>query len=145
MSRKEFVNLIESNIWMSDKLANKLKIEPSETTGMPRQQMSILVRLYKAGRAKLKDIALREHVSAPNLCATFRKLERDGFVSRVIDDDDRRNTWYAVTESGAKLAKQALSIFQRNVERVFAGISPSDETELTNALRTINRILTNME
>ena len=67
MARKEFVKLMEQNIWTLDKIADKLCLDRVDTTGYPRQQMSILVRLHNGGRAKLKDIARREHVSAPNL------------------------------------------------------------------------------
>ena len=93
MARKEFVSLLEDNIWTLDKLSDKLQLDRAGSTGYPRQMVSILVRLHLGGRAKLKDIARREHVSAPNLCAAFRKLERDGLVLRTTDDDDRRNTW----------------------------------------------------
>ncbi|MBO5833674.1 MAG: MarR family transcriptional regulator [Alphaproteobacteria bacterium] len=136
---------MEENIWTLDKIADKLRLERADTTGYPRQLMSILVRLHNGGRARLKDIARREHVSAPNLCAAFRKLEHDGLVIRTIDEDDRRNTWYAVSESGAQLAKRAMDLFRVGIERVFSGISREDEVRLTEALRTMHEIVKNVE
>ena len=145
MSRKEFVRLMESNIWMLDKYADKLRVDQAYLSGFPRQQMSILVRLHQGGRALLKDIARREFVSAPNLCAVFRKLEADGLVLRVVDENDRRNTWYSVTPRGAEIAENALETFRNGVEKMFSGISKQDEVELTTALKTMNKILSNME
>ncbi len=145
MARKEFISLLESNIWTLDKLADQLKINPAEMTGYPRQLMSILVRLHQGGRARLKDIARREHVSAPNLCAAFRKLERDGLVLRVIDDNDRRNTWYSVTDDGAQLAIRAMALFRSSIEKMFANISHEDEVRLTDALKIMKSVLNNME
>ena len=145
MARKEFVKLMEQNIWTLDKIADKLRLGRVDTTGYPRQQMSILVRLHNGGRAKLKDIARREHVSAPNLCAAFRKLEKDGLVIRTADEDDRRNTWYCVSESGAELAMRAMELFRTGVEKVFANISREDEMRLTQALRTMQDILKKVE
>ena len=145
MSRKEFVQLMESNIWLLDKYADKLRTSQSHLSGFPRQQMSILVRLHQGGRALLKDIARREFVSAPNLCAVFRKLEADGLVSRLVDENDRRNTWYAVTERGAELAVGAMETFRNGVEQMFSGLSKEDEVELTKALKTMNKILAKME
>lgn len=145
MSRKEFVRLMEDNIWTLDKLADKLNLGRVEATGYPRQLMSILVRLHTGGRAKLKDIARREHVSAPNLCAAFRKLERDGLVIRSIDEDDRRNTWYCVSPSGAELATRAMNLFRAGMEKMFSGISRADEERLTAALRTLSEVLKNVE
>ena len=145
MARKEFVRLMEENIWTLDKIADKLRLDRVDTTGYPRQLMSILVRLHNGGRARLKDIARREHVSAPNLCAVFRKLEADGLVLRTIDEDDRRNTWYCVSESGADLARVAMDLFRSGIERVFANVSREDEARLTQALRTMHEILKKVE
>ena len=145
MARKEFVRLMEENIWMLDRIADKLRLERVDSTGYPRQMMSILVRLHNGGRARLKDIARREHVSAPNLCATFRKLEADGLVVRVVDENDRRNTWYGVSDAGAKLATVAMDMFRTGIERVFAELSREDEARLTDALRTMQNIIKKVE
>ena len=145
MSRKEFIRLMESNIWLLDKYADKLRLDQAQVSGFPRQQMSILVRLHRGGRALLKDIARREFVSAPNLCAVFRKLESDGLVLRVVDENDRRNTWYSVTERGAELAETAMETFRNGVEKMFAALSKEQEAELTAALKTMNKIIMNME
>ena len=145
MARKEFVSLLENNIWTLDRLADKLHLDRVVMTGYPRQLLSILVRLHNGGRAKLKDIARREHVSTPNLCAAFRKLERDGLVVRTTDEDDRRNTWYNVSPAGAELAIRAMDLFRDGAEKIFANISKDDEKRLTNALRTLKEVLNNVE
>lgn len=145
MAHKEFVKLFESNILLFDKLADKLKREPSFLAGYPRQQLSILVRLHIGGPARLKDIVRREMVTTPNLCAAFRKLERDGFVLRKIDEQDRRNTWYSVTKAGEQVAAQAMDAMRNAIDRLFSKLSREDESALTNAMKTINNILTRME
>ena len=145
MARKEFVRLMEENIWTLDRIADRIRMGRVETTGYPRQLMSILVRLHNGGRARLKDIARRERVSAPNLCAAFRRLEADGLVVRSVDENDRRNTWYCVSESGAQLAAVAMDMFRAGMERVFAGISRADEVRLVDALRTMRDVLKNVE
>lgn len=145
MAHKEFVKLFESNILLFDKLADRLKRAPSVLSGFPRQQLSILVRLHLGGPALLKDIARREMVTTPNLCAAFRKLERDGLVLRRIDENDRRNTWYSVTERGEKIASQAMDAMRNAIDNLFAKISKTDEVALTGAMKTINSILACME
>lgn len=145
MARKEFIRLLESNILALDKLAERLRKEPLDAGIYPKNQMTVLVRLHMGGRARLKDIARRELVPTPNLCATFRKLERDGMVTRTIDENDRRNTWYECTVTGAKLAEKALDGFRNALTRMFENITPEDEVSLTGALKTMNSILVKME
>lgn len=145
MARKEFVKLMEENILILDRLADKLRLDPSTLSGYPRNQMVVLVRLYMGGRARLKDIARREGVSAPNLCASFRKLERDGLVLRVTDEHDRRNVYYSVTDAGRDLAMQAMDTFRCGIDKMFSCVQHDDEDALTAALKTINSILKKME
>lgn len=145
MARKEFIRLLESNILALDKLAERLRKEPLDAGIYPKNQMTVLVRLHMGGRARLKDIARRELVPTPNLCATFRKLERDGMVARTIDENDRRNTWYECTAMGGKLAERALDGFRNALTRMFENITPEDEVSLTSALKTMNSILVKME
>ena len=145
MARKEFVRLMEENIWILDKIADKAHMERAETADYSRQMMSILVRLHNGGRARLKDIARREHVSAPNLCAAFRKLEADGMVVRTIDENDRRNTWYCVSSAGADKACAAMNVFRNGIEHVFSSLTREDEARLTDALRTIRDVIKKVE
>lgn len=145
MARKEFVKLMEENVLILDRLADRLRLDPSTLSGYPRNQMAVLVRLYMGGRARLKDIARREGVSAPNLCASFRKLERDGLVLRMADERDRRNVYYSVTDAGRELASQVMENFRHGIDKMFSGVQRSDEDALTAALKTINGILKKME
>jgi len=144
VSKKEFVSLIEMNMRAIDRMSDKLKAR-AHTIGYSRHQIQIIVRLHLAGRSKLKDMAQREMMPTSNLCAIFRKLEKDGLVLREIDKSDRRNTWYFVSPKGAKLAEQALDLLSERIAEFFSGISREDETRLTVALKTINKILIQME
>lgn len=145
MPRKDFIHLMEDNIITLDRLAGKMRIEPTQLSGYPRQLLRILVRVYMGGRGRLKDIARREMVSAPNLCAAFRKLERDGLLVREIDENDRRNVWYAVTPKGEKVAVTAMENFQSHIEQLFSNLPAADEAKLTSALRTLKEVLQKME
>ena len=145
MARKEFVRLMEENVLILDRLADRLRLSPEHVSGYPRNQMRVLVRLWLGGRARLKDIARRECLSAPNLCASFRKLERDGLVLREADDTDRRNVWYSVTDTGRDLAMQVMENFRFGIDKMFSTLSRTEEANLTAALKTINGILKNME
>ena len=106
MSRQEFINLIEENGLIVERLLSRIHQYPSQTIGYSRQQLIVLVDLMVVGKSKLKEIARRQGMPTPNLCIMFRKLESEGLVSRTIDASDRRNTWYSLTARGNKIATQ---------------------------------------
>jgi len=144
MSKKELVSLIEMNMRAVDRMSDRLKAR-AEAIGYSRHQIQIIVRLYLSGRSKLKDMAQREMMPTSNLCAIFRRLEKDGLIQREIDKSDRRNTWYFVSPKGAKLAERAMDLLRERITEFFSGISREDETRLTEAMKTINNLLKKME
>lgn len=145
MARKEFIQLMKDNIIIGDRLANRLKCDFSKISDYSTKQIMLLMRLYLGGRSLLKDIAMREVISTPNLCAAFRVLEGDGLVLHTVDENDRRNTWYEITDAGAEIAKQALDILGCAIENLTSSLSREDEAELTRCMRTMNSILSKLE
>ncbi|MDR1338350.1 MAG: MarR family transcriptional regulator [Rickettsiales bacterium] len=145
MPQKEFVRLIEENLHILGRLGDRLKAEHSLSPLYSGQQLATIMRLHLGGPAKLKDIARREGLTAPNLCATFRKLEAEGMVKRKIDEMDRRNTWYAVTPAGEDVARRAMEKLRAGINAFFHDISRDDEQMLTSALRAMNDVFKRME
>lgn len=143
--KRELVSLLEKNILLFAKLSERINRNLIDFGEYSRQQVQFLVHLYITGRTRLKDLATREFLPAPNLCAAFRKMERDGLVLRAVDENDRRNTWYSVTERGADIAKQFVEMFRTAIATLFKDIDKNDEDELIKAFKSINDILTKME
>ena len=145
MIRKELVSLLEKNILLFAKLSERINRDMINFGDYSRQQAQFLIRLYLGGRVRLKDLAAREFLPAPNLCAAFRKMEHDGLVLRTVDEDDRRNTWYSVTESGAAVATKFIDMFHNAIATIFKDIDKNDEDELIKSFKTMNGILMKME
>lgn len=146
MSKREFLRLMEDNFIILDRMGDRMRMLPAMAGGVyPRQLTSVLVRLHRGGRARLKDIARREGMSTANLCAAFRRLEQDGMVVRSVDTDDRRNMWYDVTDAGAELASAAVARFRGAMADLFAGVSDADVAAMTESLKTMNAILKKLE
>ena len=103
------------------------------------------MRLYLAGKIKLKDFANREVISTANLCSVFRKLEADKLVVRSIDSDDHRDTWYEVTKSGKLLAEKLIDKFMKGIESLCKALPEEDEDALAETVRTMNGLLKKLE
>lgn len=146
MLKKEFIFLIEECLLSLDRITSRLNLSNSiSSSKYSRQQLTVLCRLHIGGRAKLKDIAIREYVTTPNLCATFRKLESENLVLRQVDENDRRNTWYCVTELGSRFARYIINRTRIRIENLFSSLDGKDEKSLTDSLIVIRDILKKTE
>ena len=145
MTHAEITNLMAENMRMISRLSSKLQLIFEETNKASRQQISVLVRLYLAGKIKLKDFAALELISTANLCSVFRKLESEKLVARSVDEKDHRDTWYEVTKSGKAVAEKMLDKFMVGLESIFKVLPEEDEDKLAEIMRTVNSILKKVE
>ena len=145
MTHAEVTNLMAENMRIMGRLSSRLNPVFEEISKNTRQQMSVLVRLYLAGKIKLKDFANREVISTANLCSVFKKLEQDKLVMRSVDANDHRDTWYEVTKSGKALAEKLIDRFMVALESLCKVLPPQDEDALAETVRVMNGILKKME
>ena len=145
MTHNEVTELMAENMRIMGRLSSKLQPLLEDNSRYSRQQMSVLVRLYLAGKIKLKDFANREVISTANLCAVFRKLEQDKLVVRYVDEQDHRDTWYEVSKSGKTLSEKLIDKFMQGLESLCKVLPEEDEDKLAETVKTINGILKKME
>ncbi|MBR3148086.1 MAG: MarR family transcriptional regulator [Alphaproteobacteria bacterium] len=145
MTHNEVTELMAENMRIMGRLSSRLQPSLEEKSKYSRQQLSVLGRLYLAGKIKLKDFANREVISTANLCSVFRKLEQDKLVVRSVDENDHRDTWYEVTKSGKVLAEKLIDDFMRSLESLCKVLPEEDEDRLADTVKTINEILKKME
>jgi len=145
MTHNEVTNLMAENMRILGRLSSRLQPVWGTTSKQSRQQMSVLVRLYLAGKIKLKDFANREVISTANLCSVFRKLESEKLVVRTIDENDHRDMWYEVTKSGKALAEKMIDKFMSALESLCKVLPDEDEDKLAETVKTMNNILKKME
>jgi len=143
--QKELGQIMAENLRIMERLSGRLHTNSTLLKQYSKQQMSVLIRVYLSGKSKLKDIAAREYISTANLCIMFRKLEQSGLVLRVVDEKDRRDTWYSVTTYGKNIAEKFLQDFLLSIENLFEHLSKDDEKLLINATKTINGLLKKVE
>ena len=145
MSKKEYINLIAENGMIMERMLARINQLPSQSIGYSRQQLGLLVGLMASGKSKLKEIAHRNGMPTPNLCIMFRKLESDGLVMRMVDDEDRRNTLYSLTPRGKKIVNQFRDAVMDTIEFFCRNLTIADEKKLTEYLFGINKILKRVE
>ena len=145
MTHAEVTELMAENMRIMGRFSSRLQPVWGVASKQSRQQMFILMRLYLAGKIKLKDFAAREFISTANLCSVFRKLEADKLVIRTIDENDHRDMWYEVTKSGRALAEKLIDKFMQGLEGLCKVLPSEDEDKLAETVKTMNGILKKME
>ena len=102
-------------------------------------QFYVLATIGYAGGLPFGEIGAKMMVTVSNLTGIVDRLEEKKLVVRQRDAHDRRVVHVVLTEKGAKIYKSTIPLFDKSVEKIFAGLSKSDQKDLAALLRRLNQ------
>lgn len=89
------------------RLARRLRCARAADS-MSDAQLAVLADLRMNGRRTISTLAERERVTAPSMTNTINGLEEQGYVTRAVDEDDRRRVQVEITDAGAELVVETV-------------------------------------
>ncbi|MGN0243409.1 MAG: MarR family winged helix-turn-helix transcriptional regulator [Lachnospiraceae bacterium] len=106
-------------------------------------QHRILMMIAKHPSATQKDIAMELEVSPANVATLMKKLERNGYLMRIVDAEDNRCNQVSLTAKGCEVVKKSREIFGKVDEKMYAGLTEVQIQQLYEILKKMNDNLTN--
>jgi DNA-binding MarR family transcriptional regulator len=81
----------------------------SAAHGLSVKEFDVLITLFNApdGQLRMAELAEKVVLSPSGVTHLVTRLERDGLVQRVVDDDDRRSYFAALTDAGQERLRDA--------------------------------------
>lgn len=106
------------------------------TEGVMNQQAARLLMAHLAvlGAASQLTLAEKTHFSTPTVSILLRKMEKEGYVTRVPRTDDRRVMQVSLTEKGLAFDREHVGRIMENDRRAMAGFTPEEEATLVALL-----------
>ena len=92
-----------------------------------------------------RELAGRMFIEAPTLVAHLDRLERDGFVERRRDADDRRVVRVAITPAGRRLRDQLRRVAEKCDAEIRSVLSENEQRVLERALGRLHTYFTTPE
>ena len=102
----------------------------------------ILAVLYANNKTTMKDIADKIHRTRPTVTVLVDKLEKLGYVKRVISDKDSRYTFIELTQKGQDFKPIFEKISNNLNEKLYKNISEKEYQMLENLL---DKVLKNIK
>ncbi|PJJ28574.1 MarR family winged helix-turn-helix transcriptional regulator [Lacrimispora celerecrescens] len=108
------------------KLHRYILDERLKETGVYRSQHQILMMLADHSNVSQKEIAERLYVSTATIAVSVKKLEKGGYITRVVDQEDNRMNKLCLTEKGKHTVKHSREFFHNVEERMFRDFSADE-------------------
>ena len=103
-------------------------------------QFSVLETLYSKGELRIQDLIDSMLATSGNMTVVIKNMERDGWISRSCDPNDRRSFLIQRTDQGEKQIEAVLPEHIANIRHMTALLSQNDQEELVRLLKTFKKL-----
>ena len=103
---------------------------------MVRERVLSIIEGHEEG-IRQKEIAEELHVNPSSMSELIDKLEKDGYVKRQVDPNDKRATRIHLTELGAARAAEVEDERQEKLEAYFKPLSTEEREQLLALLQKL--------
>ena len=113
-------------------ITDELKKNGAE--GLVPSHGDILACLYKQDKISMKDIADKIHRTRPTVTVLVDKLEKFGFVERIVSDKDNRYTYISLTKKGNEFKQSFEKISNDLNNMLYKNLTDKEAETLDNLL-----------
>lgn len=82
------------------------------------------------GKVKVSQVVRSMGCPPPAVSRGLRSLDNKGYITRTVDETDRRNTFVALTEEGKEALTEANSIIEEFADAVFSNMGEDNMEKL---------------
>ena len=100
-------------------------------------QFRALVMIRRWGPQSGRELARKLHVTPGTLVPLIDRLEEQGYVRRVPDQEDRRLTWIELTPRADRLFRRLWGVGAGRIAAAIAQLVPKDRAELRRLLQRV--------
>jgi DNA-binding MarR family transcriptional regulator len=109
--------------------------------GLTPSQSSALASVATLGSPTLGALATRESVQPPSMTRVVVALEALGYVSRVIDPDDRRVARLTITDAGLAVLEHNRSVKNAFLAQQLHRLTPDEQLSLADLTVLLERLV----
>lgn len=102
--------------------------------GAPMLLMSLLGAEQKGVPLSQRELARLLRLSPPTVAVSLKPLERNGYVTRTVDERDARRNLVQLTDKGRRAVGLCGESFRAVDEQMLAGFTPAEKEQLSGFL-----------
>ena len=121
--------------------ARMVKENPPKQTGMTLYDCAVLMVIGQFTPVNSRELSKRMDVSASTISVYVRRLTQKGLVRIERDQDDRRNWWLHLTETGQFAYGQIVDGTVRYTRDFLASLSDAEQQTLHDLLQKASHML----
>lgn len=115
------------------------------STGVYRSQHQMLMNLGKNPDCSQNELAARLDITPAAVTTTIKKLEKSGYITRIVCEEDNRVNKLSVTSKGQEIIAESIIIFDEVEKQAFEGFSKEEILQFEDFVKRIRMNLEAIE
>ena len=116
-----------------------------DETGIFHAQHRLLMKISRNQYASQKELAESMEVSTATIAVSLKKLEKGGYIQKIMDKSDNRLNHIVITEKGNQVVEQSKQIFDHSERKLFQGFTDEEKRTLFGLMQKLHANLSEME
>ena len=121
---------------------NKIRAKEStyiQSFDLTMNQFQVLEVLYHRGNLSIGEITKLTMGTHGNTTVVLKNLKRDGFVSSIPNERDKRSSILSISPKGKEIIEQLFPGHAKNFESYFEALDDEEIDTLFNLLRKLHK------
>lgn len=118
--------------------------ENLKDSGLTHQQIMVIKLIAHKGKVNISELCDEMSLAKGTVSGIVSRLESSGYVKKVKNEDDKRNTYITFSDKGIEFAKKFRNQINQGFDKVFKNFTEEEVLEMRDYLLKIrNRIKEN--
>lgn len=139
---KDIAHQVVHNIMAVNRMHFKMVESTFSKTELKGSQHRLLMHLGRMGNISQTELAKALEVTPATVAVALKKLEKDGYISKIMNEEDNRYNRIEITGEGQRVITESRKRFQKIDRELLEGFSEEEMIQL-NAF--LNRLKENAQ
>lgn len=103
-------------------------------SGLTHQQIMVIKLIAHNGKVNISQLCDEMFLAKGTVSGIVKRLESQGYVKKIKDDEDKRNTYVTFSDKGIEFAKNFRCEINKSFDKVFENFTDEEIQEVKNNL-----------
>jgi Transcriptional regulators len=114
---------------------HKMEYETMKAGGLTSSQFAVLEALYNKGDLRICELIEKILTTSGNITVVIKNLEKDEFIRKYSDPEDKRSMIISITDKGRKIMDDIFPKHVENINEIFSILTVEEKLELKKILK----------
>lgn len=108
-------------------------------SGLTHQQIMVIKLIAHNGKVNISQLCSEMSLSKGTVSGIISRLEEAGYVIKIKNEEDKRNTYVAFSDKGKEFANSFRGKINESFDKIFENFTEEEVIELKNNLLKLRR------